>query len=196
MHTKIRPYALVILASTTAWTGANAASISLAPKLVTAAVGDSVFFDLNMDFSDNPTLGGGIDLVFNTSLLEFSSFARNPALGDDVDGRRDLDVVPGTGLDGLAFFKFGGGIAGPARVGTFTFKALGAGRIDVTLSADVGGTAGPFISATTNDPQNVTFTGAAIDISPSAVPLPGALPLMLSLGAGLAGFVRRRSTTV
>ena len=61
MHTKIRPYALAMLVSTTAWTSANAVSISLTPTSVAATVGSSVLFDLKMDFSDDPTLGGGID---------------------------------------------------------------------------------------------------------------------------------------
>lgn len=205
MHTKIRPYALAMLVSTTAWTSANAVSISLTPTSVAATVGSSVLFDLKMDFSDDPTLGGGIDFFYNTNLLEFKSFVRSTTLGDDPGLRREPDVRQGIGLNDLGFANFNG-IAGPALVGQLTFKALAAGHAAIALDANGGGppdNLGPFLSATPpSDPnapppiQNVTFTGAAIDISPSAVPLPGALPLMLSLGAGLAGFVRRRSTTV
>lgn len=89
--------------------GANAASISLLPKSNTSAVvtGDIVSFDIMMDFTGEPTLGGGLNIYFDPSALQFESFYRSTSLGDPQFSR-DPDIFDGVlenwgvgSLDGL-----------------------------------------------------------------------------------------------
>ena len=62
---------------------ASAASISLSPLTQTVGQGNQVSLQLTMDFTGDPTLGGGIDISYNSSLLSFASFTFDPGLGDD-----------------------------------------------------------------------------------------------------------------
>lgn len=158
---------------------ANSASISLSPSSQNVALGDPVSFQLTMDFIDDATLGGGLDLFYDDTVLQFVSFAFDSGLGDDPDLRRQPDVLPGE-LDALAFGNFAG-LIGPSLVGTFTFNTLAAGSVNLTLAQN-DSVAGGFYSANTYDAQSVTLNSAIVNVS--AVPLPGALWLLVS-GAGM-----------
>lgn len=64
-------------------TTSQAATISLSPSSQYVALGSQISLQLNMDFTDDPTLGGGLDIYYDRSLLSFVSFTFDPALGDD-----------------------------------------------------------------------------------------------------------------
>ena len=64
-------------------TSANAATISLTPALQTGLVGDLVELELVMDFTNDPTIGGGIDIFYSSAILSFASFEFSSHLGDD-----------------------------------------------------------------------------------------------------------------
>ena len=161
----------------------QATTISLNPLSQNVALGNQVSLQLNMDFSGDPTLGGGIDILYNGSLLNFVSFTFNSVLGDDPSFRRQPDIQINK-LNGLAFGNFSG-LSGPSVVGTLIFNTLGAGTVNLTL-AENSLPAGGFFSAATFNPQTVMFTGASVNISP--VPEPASSWLFLSGLAVIMGW--------
>jgi len=168
---------------------ASAVSISLSPLTSSVPLGNQVSLQLNMDFSADPTLGGGVDITFDNSLLSFASFTFDPTLGDDPSLQRQPDVTPGL-LTGLGFGNFNG-LSGPSVVGTLIFNTLAPGIAQLSL-ADNASPVGPFYSAHTSNQQTIDYTGASASISP--VPLPGAVWLLMS-GAGLFISVQRKQNS-
>lgn len=148
----------------------QAATVSLNPLAQNVALGDLVSLQLNMDFTGDPTLGGGIDILYNGSLLNFVSFTFSSVLGDDPSFRRQPDIQTNK-LNGLAFGNFGG-LSGSSVIGTLLFNTLGAGTVNLTL-AENSLPAGGFFSAASFNPQVVTFTGASVNISPVPEPVSG-----------------------
>ncbi|BAZ94310.1 ornithine/acetylornithine aminotransferase [Thiohalobacter thiocyanaticus] len=169
---------------------ANAASISLSPQTTQAAPGDSLSFDLLIDFSGDPTFGGAIDFFFDNSLLSFQGFTTaTTTLVLDPAYDRSPDPVS-SGLEGLAFGSDSGLEAG--IVGTLTFQALAAGDTALTMAVTTDPLkGGDFYSAVTYQQQAVTFLGSQVEVS--AVPVPAAVWLFGSGLIGLAGIARRRS---
>lgn len=154
--------------------GAQASSLELLPALSAAQIGDTVEVALWMDFSDDPTLGGGIDVFYAPGLLQYLGFIFDAALGDDPAFRRLPDVLAGE-LNGLAFGQFNG-LSGPARVGTFSFRTLAEGPATLSMTAnDVP--AGGFVSAVSFSAQSPQFVGATVQIAP--IPEPASLALMM-----------------
>jgi len=167
---------------------AQAVSIWLTPASQTVQLGDPVALDVNMDFSADPTVGGGFDVFFDHNMLSFSSFAIDTTLVlDPVFTNVTPDVSTTDQLAGFSFGNFGG-LSGPAKVGTLTFQALAPGLTNLSLADNVA-PYGPFYSAVTSLQQTVDYTGASVDIA--AVPLPPAAWLMLSV-LGMFGVVSRR----
>lgn len=169
---------------------AQAASISLVyngpnpmgdnTDIILAGPNELLTFDVVMDFSDAPTLGGGFDIVFDPSSLEFESFTNNE-IGEDGFGR-DPDEFDGL-LESWAFGAFGG-MTGPDIVGTVSFTYLG-GLTEISLTA-TSGIGGPFVSF--DNP------GSMLDVdfgSVQVVPVPAAVWFLLS-GLGALLGVRNR----
>lgn len=165
--------------------GAQTLTLTALPAAITE--GEAFELRLDLDFSADPTLGGGVDLAFDANLLQYTGFVFNPALGDDPSFRRQPDVEIGR-LVGLAFGNFNG-LSGPAEVGRFSFVALGAGIAGLNLAANVA-PAGDFISLGSFSPQAVAFGSAQVQVS--AVPEPAQAWLLL---AGLAALRGRRASS-
>lgn len=184
-------------------TTANAASISL--QLVDSdpvIQGDIFALNIFMDFTDDPTIGGGFDILYDPTLVSYigGSFLVEETLFSDpfftrddnplspASNRVDIDTTQGE-IVGAAFGDFIG-LTGPSLVGTLSFQAEQAGLASFGLQTTINPLVGDFISAFTNQPQPVDFFGASVAIS--EVPVPAAGWLLLSAFAGLAGFARRQ----
>lgn len=173
---------------------AGAATITLMPATQTVTQGDPVTITAHMDFTGEATLGGGFDVFFDPSVLSFVSHTYNASLGDPLL-RRNPDILTGE-INGLSFGDFGGP-TGPALVVTLVFNTLSATSTLVSLNVngadgpDGAGEPGGFLSAIAPfGPQAVSFTGAAVNITP--VPLPAAGWLMLGGLGALVGMARRQ----
>ncbi|WP_262965211.1 VPLPA-CTERM sorting domain-containing protein [Methylobacter psychrophilus] len=161
-------------------------SISLIANNPTVTAGSQATFELWMDFTGEPTLGGGVDVVFDNFLngnqLSFNSYTPE-ALGD-----RDLINVPtvstlGDQLEAITFGDFTNGLEGPALVGTLVFDTLVAGNFTLSLIDSIN--AGGF-SSMTGTSQFPAYISADLIVTPSAVPVPATAWLMLSGLIGLA----------
>ena len=167
---------------------ANSISLNAVSSPVT--VGSQATFELWMDFTGDPTLGGGVDVVFdnfiNGNQLSFNSY--NPeALGDS-----DLINIPvvsasGDRLEGITFGDLTNGLEGPALVGTLLFDTLVAGNYSLSpVNSDV---AGGFFSISGAE-QFPVYNSASLTVDP--VPVPAAIWLMLSGLGGLSGMAFRQ----
>ncbi len=166
-------------------------SVYLQPADTNAAPNGTVTLDLWMDFTADPTLGGGTDTMFDSTRLTFVSFVFDPALGDDPAFRRVPNLESPGVLNALAFGNFDG-LTGPARVGTFTFNTKSVlGPTSLSMAAD-DFLAGPFISLTTLLPQNVTFIGANVNIQGANI----SAPASVDLGSVRQGQTEQKQVTV
>jgi len=169
--------------------GAQAAdSLSLITSNPTVTAGSQATFELWMDFTGDPTMGGGVDVVFdnftNGNQLSFNSYTPE-ALGDTSLINVPTVNVNGKSLDTITFGDVNNGLEGPVLVGTLVFNALAAG--DYTLSLIDSVDAAGFFSIS-GTPQSPAYTSASLTVTPSAVPLPATAWLMLS---GLIGIAYR-----
>ncbi len=135
--------ALVLICGTSI---ANAASINFSSPSMTANVNDIITLDVLMDFTGNPTLGGGTDIFYDSAVLSYQSFSfATTSLTLDPAFSRTPDILSNK-LEGLAFGNFNG-LSGPGTVGTLTFQVIASGnttlRMAETTSALGGGRSSP-----------------------------------------------------
>ncbi len=165
-----------------------AASLSLIASNPTVTAGSQATFELWMDFTGDPTLGGGVDVGFgnftNGNQLSFSSYTPK-TLGDTSLINVPTVNTTGDRLEGITFGDITNGVSGPALVGTLAFNTLVAGNYSLSLMDSVS--AGGFFSIS-GTPQSPVYTSASLTVNPSAVPLPATAWLMLS---GLIGIAYR-----
>lgn len=165
------------------------ATIGASPNIVDALVGGTILIDVVADFTDEATVGGGMDLFYNSGVITYNnfSFASTELPLDDAFSRVPDDL--GNKLEGLAFGNFAGiGTAG--IVGTLSFTALAPGSFDLTMAVTTDPLkGGDFISAVTFAPMTVDFGSANITVN--EVPLPAAAWFFGSALIGLAGIKRR-----
>ncbi len=163
----------------------NAATVALFPSEQEILPGQSVTVEISLDFTGEPTVGGGFDIVFdnftNDSGLTFLSYQPTD-LGDPAF-RRSPDVLSGR----LAGFSVGdfNGIEGLSLMGTLTFLGEAPGLY--TLGFSRNAVIDPFTGVNGNL-SVVNYSGTSI----SVVPIPGAFGF-LALGLGLMGLICRRT---
>lgn len=168
---------------------AEAAGISISPLTKSLGVGDTVQFTVFADdiLSDFPLDAGGLTVTFAPSLIELSNVTiASPWLGlaEPV-----IDNTVGT-ISSISFgASFGSNIFGSGiALINFTAKVLSGGSSTITVGEDTGNS--PFVSGP--DPLTLTPSSVSATITTvSAVPLPAALPLLLS---GLLAVRRRRTS--
>ena len=179
-------------------TTASSATISLSPHNETVVLGDNLFVNLYMDFSDEPTLGGGLDITYDNSYIDFLSFSFDENFLSLSDSSMTCPgaafctpVDQWNSVSNIAFGNFNG-ISGPALVGTAVFQTTATGYTTILTTA-TSGSAGPFVALSTYAPQSVTFAGTNVTVS--AVPLPAAFPLMLGGLCVFCGLRKRTQST-
>ena len=173
--------------------GAQAVSLTLSATNSPVTVGSQATFNLWMDFTGDPTLGGGVDVLFNNftngNQLSFASYTPNTALGDSTLINVPTISTAGDRLEAITFGDLANGVTGPALVGTLVFNTLVAGTYNLSLVDSVS--AAGFFSFAGSAPQYPTYTSASLTVNPSlAVPTPEPAILWLML-SGLAGMAFR-----
>lgn len=187
MTTRLFP-ALVAAAMLAAVPSAQAASVYLSPASSSAPLSAGlVTLELFMDFTGDPTVGGGIDLDLsgNLAVLEFrpstyfltavdSSFSGFGSAAADADFE-------------VHFGNFAG-LSGLNKLGDLDVSLLSAGL--GTIAMNINSFYGDFYSSGPGGAiQSVTLTGAEVNV----VPLPASAWMLLTGVAALAGRqVRRR----
>lgn len=148
-------------------------------------VGDQFGLDVWMDFTNDKTLGGGVDISWNPSILSLNSWTFYSVPGSDV-AMTNGGTIASNNITGIAFGNFNG-LTGPAKFGTLMFDVIDIGQTLIDLAVNTGNY-GSFYSALTLEPQNITFVDTAVNAT-APVPVPGAVWL---LGSGLLGLVGLR----
>lgn len=175
---------------------AQAASIFLTPPNQAVTPGAAVQLELWMDFTAAPTIGGGVDVVFDNFIdgnqLTFVSYTPE-ALGDPVLISVPAVNAANNALEGITFGELVDGLEGPALVGTLAFTANSVGNYSFSLRDNVD--AGGFFSLTGPRQFQLYTAGASLAVEaapPPPLPLPGTVWLLLS---GLLALAQRRRTT-
>jgi hypothetical protein len=168
--------------------GAQAATVSLDPVSATGPAGGQVAFSLVANFGSTPTIGGGVDFSWNSSVLTFKSFDFDPGftIRDTSFDRKDLQT---SSLFSVVFGNFGGlSLPADTKIGLVTFNLVGSpGSSSSIALSDSNRWAGFFTDA--GSAINVSYTGATANVAP--IPIPAAVWLLVSGLAGLAGVARR-----
>ena len=157
------------------WLTLSSASVSL---------GEPLTVGVYMDFSDDPTLGGGIDITYDNLALAFDSFTPSAELGGDIALSRAPENLS-IELNGLSFGDING-IGGPKLIGTVTFNTLTAGTTNLSL-ADNDAPVGGFYSAVTLVPQTVNYTGASLVIISNTAPVANAASIVTNEDTAING---------
>lgn len=179
--------------------GANAASIGFDQDLYIANPGDTLTVTINYDFTDLATFGGGMNLVYDTAVLQFVSFEQTQWTGAGFPQNGTPSLV-GTENDGeytnfgIGTFDFAG-ISTAGTIGVFTFSVIGANGdagcgatmclTPVTTNPFGSTTGGNITDQVFNDPNSITAA--------TVVPVPAAVWFMLSGLGALFGFGRRKA---
>jgi hypothetical protein len=176
---------IVLIACTLALPAVQAASVYLTPALQTVPSTDgTATLELFMDFTGDPTVGGGIDLALSGP-ISIVSFTPSAYFDTDTDpffsgfGTAEADA------DFEVHFGNFAGLDGLNKLGDLTISLLGGGISSIAMN--INSTFGEFFDID-SAPQVVALSGANINIS--AVPVPAAIWFFAS-GLGLLGGFRR-----
>jgi hypothetical protein len=162
---------------------AHGASVSLSPAVANATVGSTVQFTVNVDFTDDPTSGGGVQIAYDSNILGNAFFSYSGSLPGSILDTWAPDfsagLIEGIGFDASSF-------NGSTTLGTLSFTALDAGSSALALSALANW---EFLGPDQWTVLNVDYTGATAQVS--EVPVPAAVWLLGS-GLSMLGLALRR----
>jgi hypothetical protein len=161
---------------------AYSGTVYLNPTNTSVALSDGqASIGLFMDFTGEPTLGGGIDLslIGPITLSEFipSAYfnaAPDPAFTGFGEERADNDLQ-------IHFGSFAG-LSGQNKLGDIIVNLLGMGDAEVRLA--INSWYGNFYSAENSEAMNVELGGTKLTV----IPLPASLWFLLSGFSGLLAF--------
>jgi hypothetical protein len=141
--------------------------VDLSPTQSETVVGLDVALNLEIDFTD-ATVGGGVEIMYDATRLEFVSFtfSGDPDFGltgpADQDPNQPLEIGAGWLMVSPPF-----GVAGIHTIGTLLFRPIASGSATVS-TRESGLNPGPFYSASTGTPMVVVYSGATVNVGPSA----------------------------
>lgn len=176
---------LLILAQLGLVGAVQAASVSLSPSSQPVMLGNSVSFDVNVDFSDAATIGGRFQLSYDASILGVASFTYNSSF---TSGLTTYAPTLSSGL--IDDLGFAGLLSGAGTLGTVAFSTLNTGDAGLA-SAAYSNAFYRFRNSTGSSFLTVIYGGATAQVS--AVPAPAALWLMASGLSALGLGLRRRA---
>ena len=177
---------LLLIGSVTTAFAANTVNFDPAENIILPH--GTLTLDLYMDFTAEPTIGGTLDVDYDTSMLMYDSFVFNEGWGDDVAFRNNPTDLGGE-LDGLTIGQFSG-MTGPAKIGTFTFTSTGMLGDTMVTPRNYDGTDWYpfFVADVTFADQIVDYSGAMVHVVPEME-----VWAMMLAGMGLLGWKARRS---
>lgn len=171
-----------------------AGMIWLEPATQNVMLGNQTALDLWVDFSGEKALGGGVDIFYDDTRLNYVNTVFNTAVFNPAIPTFDLRL-PDTAhaaneLHGLSFGDSIFGISGPYAVATLTFDTtnVGAAMVSVQEATDPL-TGGQFVSFVTNAPFTTapTFDGATVNVVPELETW-----AMMAAGIGFLSWKMRR----
>jgi len=133
----------------------------------TIVVGLDVALNLEIEFTD-ATVGGGVEITYDATRLEFVSFtfSGDPDFGltgpAANDPNQPLEIGAGWLVVSPPF-----GVTGIHAIGTLLFRPIASGSATVSTRAS-GINPGPFYSASTGTPMAVVYSGATVNVGPTA----------------------------
>jgi hypothetical protein len=150
--------------------------IRLDPANALTDVGHDVSFDLIMDFDSN-IQGGGVEITYDATKLQFQSFIFDPLLTDDAFFRcSPATVTPNCNELFPPTIEIGWGVlfspslTGTRTIGSFIFTAIASGSSLVSLAPSLG-FPGPFFDLEGNA-IDTNLEGSSISIGLVALPEP------------------------
>lgn len=201
----IKPFhkALAALVLCGSMASAHAASVMLVATTPTSdlAAGSVVTFEILADFTDTAagTTGGGFDVLFDSSVLQFDSLFRDETIGE-ADFSRDPDILDGL-LDDWTIASFNAlGADSVLNLGNISFvvlDTLGGGSTTVAGTDARAQGADPSLAGFWVDASDfvseipVNYNGVELSGPMTVVPVPAAVWLMLSGVGALLGFGRK-----
>ena len=143
--------------------------LSLLPAAPAVLASEPVVVDLMMDFDTDATLGGGLELLYDNSLLQYESFELNPALNDDPAYRAGIAPVvnsDGSLKNGILSFGHFDGLSGSQKVGTITFTPSSAAAVGIAYVSLLNNAApyGDFYGAASYVGQPVKYEDTTVSI--------------------------------
>lgn len=156
----------------------------------------TVSITLQYDFTDFAMFGGGVDIIYDTTALQFVSYTQADLQSDAQAAASPEGMLAAPGMyegAGVGTFEFFNGMTSAGDIGTFVFSVIGAGDgstpCGMTLCLQANAI-NPFVSLAG---QEVTADLLAAGNSAAAVvvPVPAAVWFMLSGLGALLGFGRK-----
>ncbi len=171
---------------------ASGASIFMVPDAAGFDADGVTTVSIVGDFSDDPTVGGGFDILFDASVLQVTDVTQAQIGDPDFTSIGAIDNVAGI-VHSVAFGDFGGIGDANFLIATVTLQIIqpGATNVAVTMQDNLDA-AGPFFSAVTFQNQHVQYDGAVFN---APIPLPGAAWLMLGALGVIVGKARKPASS-
>jgi hypothetical protein len=173
----------IALYCTITFSTAQAVSVSFDQSTVLTPP-DVFSLNLLIDFSDNPTSGGAVDIMWDPTLLQYNSDFTFDAGFTSPDPFFDVIDFQAPGLLSVGFGTLSALIADNTTAGALSFTSLSSNTATISFQDSIV-YAGFFGGE--GQPLTVNYTDTIVN----PVPLPAAVWLMLS-GLGLLGMVSKR----
>jgi len=160
--------------------------------------GNTITVTLNYDFTEFAMFGGGVDITYDTTVLEFVSYTHLALNNADAQGPASpegalTDAGTYTGV-GIGTFEFGTGMTSMGTIGTFVFNVIGATAGGAACGMDLCinvNNINPFVSLAGDEVSALLLDNGISGANVAPIPVPAAVWFMLSGLGALFGFGRK-----